>query len=185
MINVKDQVFRLETKNTTYAFRINEGYLEHLYYGRRVVDIDFSAAMLKNTIDLGCTVKEEGSKFFLERNLLEYSGVGRGDYRHSPMELLMPDGTFVCDFVYESHTVIDGAYKTENLPTAYGDAKTLVITMKDKKFEDIKDHIKKVVDTCAPGGGFVFMPDKAFVTPGDVNPTLFECYNFAHEYSKK
>ena len=54
-----------------------------------------------------------------------------------------------------------------------------------KKFEDIKDHIKKVIDTCAPGGGFVFMPDKAFVTPGDVNPTLFECYNFAHEYSKK
>ena len=145
MINVKDQVFRLETKNTTYAFRVNEGYLEHLYYGRRVVDIDFSAAMLKNTIDLGCTVKEEGSKFFLERNLLEYSGVGRGDYRHSPMELLMPDGTFVCDFVYESHTVIDGAYKTENLPTAYGDAKTLVITMKDKKFEDIKLVINYVV----------------------------------------
>ncbi len=54
-----------------------------------------------------------------------------------------------------------------------------------KKFDDIKDHIKKVVDTCAPGGGFIFMPDKAFVTPGDVNPTLFECYNFAHEYSKK
>lgn len=54
-----------------------------------------------------------------------------------------------------------------------------------KKFEDIKDHIKKVVDTCAPGGGFIFMVDKALVTPGDVNPTLFECYNFAHEYSKK
>ena len=54
-----------------------------------------------------------------------------------------------------------------------------------KKFDDIKDHIKRVVDTCAPGGGFIFMPDKAFVTPGDVNPVLFECYNFAHEYSKK
>lgn len=54
-----------------------------------------------------------------------------------------------------------------------------------KKFDDIRDHIKKVIDTCAPGGGFIFMPDKAFVTPGDVNPTLFECYNFAHEYSKK
>ncbi len=54
-----------------------------------------------------------------------------------------------------------------------------------KKFDDIKEHLKKVVDTCAPGGGFIFMPDKAFVTPGDVNPTLFECYNFVHEYSKK
>ena len=137
MINVKDRVFRLETKGTTYAFRINEGYPEHLYYGRRIVDSDFTATALKNTIDLGCTVKTEGSKFFLERNLLEYSGVGRGDYRHNPIELLMPDGTFVCDFVYDSHRVYDGAYIAEGLPHAHGDAKTLEITLKDKKFSDI------------------------------------------------
>ena len=54
-----------------------------------------------------------------------------------------------------------------------------------KKFDEIKDDIKRVVDTCAPGGGFLFMTDKAFVTPGDVSDTLIECYNFAHEYSKK
>jgi len=54
-----------------------------------------------------------------------------------------------------------------------------------KKFEDIKDDIKRVVDTCAPGGGILFSTDKAMLTPGDVNPTLIECVNFAHEYSKK
>ena len=138
MITVNDQVFRLDTKGTTYAFRINEGYLEHLYYGQRVVDTDFGAVALKNTIDLGCTVKTEGSSFFLERNLLEYSGVGRGDYRHNPIEILMPDGTFVCDFVYEDHRIYDGAYTTEGLPTAYGEAKTLSITLSDKKFGAIK-----------------------------------------------
>ena len=122
MISVNEQLVRLETSNTTYAFRITEGYPEQLYYGRRVVDTDFTAAAIKNTIDLGCTVKTEGSKFFLERNLLEYSGIGRGDYRHSPIELLMPDGTFVCDFVYDSHKIIDGAYSTDGLPTAYGKA---------------------------------------------------------------
>ena len=137
MISVNGQVFRLDTESTTYAFRISEGYPEHLYYGRRVVDSDFTAVALKNTIDLGSTVKTEGSGFFLERNLLEYSGVGRGDYRHSPIELLMPDGSFVCDFVYEGHRIIDGAYETEGLPTAYGDAETLEITLKDKKFSDV------------------------------------------------
>ena len=71
MIKVTEQLVRLETSNTTYAFRINEGYPEQLYYGRRVVDTDFRASALKNTIDLGCTVKTEGSKFYLERNLLE------------------------------------------------------------------------------------------------------------------
>lgn len=54
-----------------------------------------------------------------------------------------------------------------------------------KKFVDIKDDIKRVIDACAPGGGFLYAADKAFVTPGDVNPTLIECFNFAHEYSKK
>ena len=145
MISVKDQVFRLETKSTTYAFRISEGYPEHLYYGQRVVDGDFAAAAMKNTIDLGSTVKTEGSKFFLERNLLEYSGVGRGDYRHSPIELLMPDGTFVCDFVYESHEITDGAYSTDGLPTAYGEAKTLTVVLADKKFDKLKLKLNYVV----------------------------------------
>ena len=137
MIKENGLSFKLETKNTTYAFRVNEGYPEHLYYGRRLVDDDFTAAALKNTIELGSTVKIDGSSFALERNLLEYSGIGRGDYRHSPIELLMPDGTFVCDFVYDSYRIIDGAYKTESLPTAYGEAQTLEITLKDKKFSDI------------------------------------------------
>ena len=145
MINVTGQLFKLDTKSTTYAFRISEGYPEHLYYGRRVADGDFTAVALKNTIDLGCTVKTEGSKFFLERNLLEYSGIGRGDYRHSPIELLMPDGTFVCDFVYDSHRVYDGAYTTDGLPTAYGDGQTLEIILKDKKFPELSLKLSYVV----------------------------------------
>ena len=145
MITVREGLFVLDTENTSYAFRVSEGYLEHLYYGRRVVDRDFTAAAMKNTIDLGSTVKQEGSKLFLERNLLEYSGIGRGDYRHSPVELLMPDGTFVCDFVYDGHRIIDGAYKTESLPTAYGEAQTLEITLRDKKFSDVLLKINYVI----------------------------------------
>ena len=146
MITVTDRLFRLDTVDTTYAFRISEGgHPEHLYYGRGLVDEDFEALRLKNTIDLGSTVKAEGDGFFLERNLLEYSGIGRGDYRHSPIDLLMPDGTFVCDFAYESHRVYDGAYETEALPTAYGEAKTLEVTLADKKFSDIKLVLSYVV----------------------------------------
>lgn len=54
-----------------------------------------------------------------------------------------------------------------------------------KKFDDIEGDIKKIIDTCAPGGGFLFGSDKAFLTPGDVNSTLIQCYNLAHEYSSK
>lgn len=54
-----------------------------------------------------------------------------------------------------------------------------------KNFDQIKDSMKKLVDTCAPGGGFIFNTDKGFLTPGDVNQTLFDAYNFVHEYSCK
>lgn len=87
--------------------------------------------------------------------------------------VLMVDDDDVFD-IYERlghHQIIMGGLKMANVRL--------------KKFDDIKDDIKRVVDTCAPGGGFIFLPDKGFVTRGDVNPTLIECYNFAHEYSKK
>lgn len=54
-----------------------------------------------------------------------------------------------------------------------------------KRFEEIKDGLKNVIDTCAPGGGFLFNTDKGFLTPGDVNQTLFDAYNFVHEYTSK
>ena len=60
-----------------------------------------------------------------------------------------------------------------------------IVSIERKTFEEMKDDIKRVIDTCAPGGGFIFCADKGFVPPGDVNRTLIECYNFAHEYSKK
>lgn len=54
-----------------------------------------------------------------------------------------------------------------------------------KGFDRMKDDIKRVIDTCAPGGGFICSTDKGFLTPGDINPTLIQCFNFAHEYSGK
>lgn len=54
-----------------------------------------------------------------------------------------------------------------------------------KSFDKIKDELKRTIDTCAPGGGFLFCTDKSWIAPGDVNQTLIDAYNFAHEYSKK
>ncbi len=52
-----------------------------------------------------------------------------------------------------------------------------------KTFDQIKDDIKRVIDECAPGGGFIYTTDKAWIASGDCNQTLVEAFNFAHEYS--
>ena len=47
------------------------------------------------------------------------------------------------------------------------------------------DYAKKVIDECAPGGGFLFASDKWWSCKGDVNDTLLKVFNFAHEYTSK
>ncbi len=141
MISENNKIFRLHTENTSYIFTVTElGHLEHVYYGSRLNDGDITALRQKNTIALGSTVEysEKASGYSLDTTLLEYSGVGKGDYRHAPLELIMPDGSFVCDFIYEGFEIRDGSYENEALPTAYGAADTLYITLAESKFPEIK-----------------------------------------------
>ena len=141
MIEIFDRVFKLNTRDTSYIFSLTEqGHAEHVYYGKRLPDKDIEALRLKNTIMLGTTIDYQGDKqgYSLDTLPLEYSGIGKGDFRHSPMELIMPDGSFVTDFVYAGHTVTDAAFAPDSdLPYASGDAQTLSVTFTDKKYEKV------------------------------------------------
>ena len=46
------------------------------------------------------------------------------------------------------------------------------------------DHAKRVIDECAGTGAFVFCIDKNWTCAGDVNQTLLDVYQFAHEYGR-
>ena len=172
MISVKDlNTFKLDTKSTSYIFSFNDaGHLEHIYYGALLTDGNFEALRLKNTTVLGSTVEYEPTRagYSLDTLLLEYSGIGKGDYRHSPTEILMPDGSFVTDFVFSEYEIKDGSYENPELPTACGEAKTLSITLADKKFSDIKlklfytvyedsDVIARCVELSNGGEGELFI----------------------------
>lgn len=50
--------------------------------------------------------------------------------------------------------------------------------------EVLFDKTKRVIDACAPGGGFLFGMDKVCLAPGDVNQNVADVYNFVHEYGK-
>ncbi len=137
MIEYKDQVFRLTTENTSYWFRITDfGHLEHIHYGPRLELQPVEALAHKRTAMLGSSIAYDNSDphYCLDNLCLEWSGIGRGDFRHSPVEIKMPDGSFVCDFVYHSHRIIPGFVPMESLPSSYGDdaeCQTLEIMMKD------------------------------------------------------
>lgn len=135
---LKEIYFRLDTKNTSYILKKTKyGHLEHVYYGNILSQEDKSEILKqKRSIQIGCSViySKEDDIYDLDSMCLEWSDNGRGDYRQSPTELLMPDGSYVSDFVYYNHELTKGSTSMETLPNAYGGDRTLKISLKDKAF---------------------------------------------------
>lgn len=142
MISVKDNVFKLTAGETSYWFRVSKfGHLEHLWFGAAIPeDTDVETLALKRSAIIGDSVMYDKSDdtYCLENLCLEWSDNGRGDFRTSPSELKLPDGSYTSDFVYESHEIVDGCVQMKTLPGAYDDkneAQTLVVTLADKCFK--------------------------------------------------
>jgi alpha-galactosidase len=137
MIEEKGGLFRLTTDHTSYWFRLTQfSHLEHIHYGERLGDEDPEGLVLKRTALTGTSdvYDPQDPNYCLDNLCLEWSGIGRGDYRHSPAEIKMPDGSYNCDFVYRSHRVIPGAVPMETLPSSCGgadDCDTLEIITED------------------------------------------------------
>lgn len=131
-------VFALDTDRTSYIFRVTKfRHLEHIHYGERVRASDAEALSVKHDIQLGSSVMYDESDdcYCLDNLCLEWSGVGRGDYRQTPIEAKMPDGSFSSDFLYDSHEIVSGCIPMQSLPAAYDDenaAQTLIIHMRER-----------------------------------------------------
>ena len=96
MIRVNDNIFYLNTNNTSYVFRIMPtGHLEHLYYGKRINDYESSEVFrTKHANQNGSAILYDKAfpTVCMNDTNLEVSGRGTGDMRAPSIELLWPDG---------------------------------------------------------------------------------------------
>ena len=139
MITQRDNVFYLETDHTSYQFRVTEhGHLEHIHYGEPIPQGEIDSLLTKRTIPHGSSVmydREQDSSYCLDNIPLEWSGIGCGDYRQTPIEVRLADGTYRTDFTYDSCSVLSGCVPMNSLPSAYDDsatAETLAVTLTDR-----------------------------------------------------
>jgi alpha-galactosidase len=135
VIEVAADVFFLQTANTSYWFaRTEHGHLEHLHYGPLLPPQDPAALAVKRTIGLGSSVvyAPDDATYSLDAIPLEYSGIGQGDYRLSPIEAVTALGADT-DFTYRGHRILEGPVPGAGLPTADGGegVQTLEITLAD------------------------------------------------------
>ena len=155
MINEKDKLFTLETKNTSYIFYVDElGLLHHLYYGAKIdlSDDALLALQQKYPNPNGCStvLSKEAATLALDDTCLEFSTRGKGDMRESLVELELADGSRTSDFRYWQHVIRTEKISPEGLPAAYmeGDAKSLVIKCKDNNSDAVLELVYTAFEDC-------------------------------------
>ena len=144
-VNQTEQIYTIETKNTTYQMKVNEkGVLLHTYYGRRIGAEDLSYAIADNMLHAwGTSEFVQGDEFYARVDNLpqEISCFGNGDYRESALAVRQADGSLGLQPIFESARVEKGKYSIPGLPAFYGEeGETLIVTLKDRVY-DIYVHL--------------------------------------------
>ena len=134
----KRKIFKLDTLDSTYAIGIREGYLIHLYYGKKIPDDNlldlpfrgyFATISPKN-------VHVDDYKFSLDVQPMEYSCNGSGDYRLAALSIKDSMVRTTTDIRYLDHKIYDGKPKLKGLPATYcnddSEAQTLELITIDK-----------------------------------------------------
>ena len=137
-VNQIQQLFTLETKNSTYQMGVHPtGVLLHYYYGRKTgrESLDY----LYECYDVGFSGNpdEVGTDrtFSLDTAPQEYGGSCVGDYRLNSIGVRNADGTGAVDLRFVSYEQSKGKYGRKGMPAVYGsekDADSLVLHLKDK-----------------------------------------------------
>lgn len=133
----ENQIFSIDTKNTTYQMKVDSyGFLLHLYYGAKV-----SGAMdyLLTYADRGFSGNpdEAGTDRMYSLDVLpqEYPTWGTGDYRNAALIIQNADDSESCKLQYAGHKIEKGKYRLHGLPAVYAEekeAETLKIYMEDR-----------------------------------------------------
>ena len=141
IISGKHEAFLLHTENTSYLFAVTEsGHLEHLYYGRKInvsTPEDLVAMTEIREIEpTNCIAySPEHPTTALEDMCLEFSCFGHGDIKEPFIELIKPDGSRTCDFLFKDAVIDSENPHSDVLPSSYteGTAEHLCVTLCDEQ----------------------------------------------------
>lgn len=132
----KEQVFHLQTRNTSYIMKVVKGkYLAHVYWGKKMNTPNMENAQLNRLIGFSATTDNEDKSYSLDFVCQEYpTGCGT-DFRIPAISVLFEDGSRNLQLTYDSYKIMKGKPALKGLPATYveddAEADTLLITLKD------------------------------------------------------
>lgn len=130
------KIFMLQMKNSTYSMKIvDDGYLAHVYFGKKILNEDISYLLRLNENPFTPTINMRDKAVFMDTISLEYPCYGIGDFREHSFQVLDENGMSTTDIRYVSHIIYKGKPKLQNLPATFAnenESETLEITCIDK-----------------------------------------------------
>lgn len=146
-INIKNQIFTLHTKNSTYQMKVDEqNMLIHTYYGNRTDDTDCSylIRMADRAFSGNIPGTDRERVYSLDFLPQEFPVYGDGDYRVDCLKADLGSGVQDGMFFFDSYQVREGKYNIPGLPAFFSSEKsegeTLEIVLKDA-VEEVYVHL--------------------------------------------
>ena len=148
MISYINNIFKLDTKNTSYVIRISSfNHVLSDYYGAKIIDNEsFEFSKEKYGSPYGTTVnyKEEDFNYSLDMLSLEVSSVGKGDFKE-PSIIIDNGKDYILDLIYQGYDINKSFTKLNTLPSPHKELEELVIHLKDELL-NIKVDLHYIVD---------------------------------------
>ncbi|MCR5747158.1 MAG: alpha-galactosidase [Lachnospiraceae bacterium] len=147
MIRYYDGCFLLNTKTTSYCFRVlPTGHLEQVYYGNKIMDDGVSDFILKASFEAMSEKREftagnsiaysdDYQSICLEDTALEISTPGKGDVRENSLVIINADGVSTSDVIFKGYDITEDEHRLSELPHSSSNGKsaqTLRIEMSDE-----------------------------------------------------
>ncbi len=124
--------FIISGKNYSYAMFVNKaGYLQHLYYGKKIEAEDLAFLVKAQGEKLSPNPEDINSDMATDCMPSECGSFGRGDFRSATAIMKCADGAAMSRFNYVKHAIYGGVTKICGMPCIRKADQTLTVTLKD------------------------------------------------------
>ena len=122
----------LSGKSYSYAMFVNgAGYLQHLYYGKKIGEGDLAFLVKAQGESLSPNPEDGNLDMTTDIMPSECGSFGRGDFHSATVIIKRSDGAAMSRFKYVRYAIVGGVPKISGMPCIRKADQTLTVTLKD------------------------------------------------------